>query len=168
MKYWGVLILLIVTACANSQSQLPVSTEKTVIPTLARYTLTPDFIVVTHVVTVTPESLMAEDCFKSAVTQGDLNGCANKERELAKANLEKLVSKIRFTPEEKQNFDQLQVEWEAFVEKDCSFLYGQVIATADGNLYYQRGSMAPMLRGLCEAKHYKERIEDLKLAYFDK
>ena len=135
--------------------------------TPAPHTLTPNSIVVTHVVTVTPEPLIAEDCFKRAVTQVDLNDCANKERELAKAQLDKLISKIIFSSEEKQNFDQLQGEWESFVEKDCSFLYGQVITTADGNSYYQRGSMAPMLRGLCEAKHYKERIEDLKVAYFE-
>jgi uncharacterized protein YecT (DUF1311 family) len=87
------------------------------------------------------------------------------ERDLAKAELEKTVAQIKFTLEEKQEFDQLQEEWQKQIEADCKFLYGQIYTDSNGNLHYKGGSMASMQIGFCEASMYKQRIKNLKFAY---
>ena len=168
MKYLVGIFALFLTACVGSQIQLSTATSS-IIPVSS----TPRIIEVTHIVkveqtvivTATPIPLLAQECLNAAVTQLDLNGCAILERELAKAELEKIIAQIKFTPEEKLMFDQLQEKWQMQVEADCDFLYGQILTDDNGNLHYKGGSMAPMQRAFCEAGKYKERIEDLKLAF---
>jgi hypothetical protein len=79
--------------------------------------------------------------------------------------LEKIISRIKFSPDEKQVFDPLQVEWEKQVEKDCELFYGWILSDENGNLHYKWGGMAPVQRGFCEAERYKQRIEELEFAY---
>jgi uncharacterized protein YecT (DUF1311 family) len=168
MKFWVVILVLSLTACGISQTQLPLATETTI-----SVSPTPQIIEVTRVikveqtvvVTTTPIPLLAQECLNSAVTQLDLNGCAISERELAKTELEKTIAQIKFTSEEKRLFEQLQEKWQIQVEADCDFLYGQILTDDKGNLRYKGGSMAPMQRAFCEAGKYKQRIEDLKFAY---
>ena len=168
MKYWVVSLVLTLIACSVPPTPFPLSTEPPILSTS-----TPQNIEVTRivkikqtvVVTATPEPPLAQECLNKAWTQLDLNNCANLERELAKEELEKIISHIKFSPEEKQAFDQLQMDWEKQVEKDCEFFYGQILTDENGNLRYKWGSMAPMQRGFCEAERYKQRIEELKFAY---
>jgi uncharacterized protein YecT (DUF1311 family) len=166
MKYWVLIFVLTLVACSPLKNQLPLSTATSIPPT-------PQVIQVTHivtikqtvVVTVTPKPPLAQECLNKAVTQGDLNNCANLERELAKNELDKIISRIKFSPEEKEVFDQLQLEWEKQVEKDCGLFYGWLLTDGNGNLHYKWGSMAPMQRGFCEAERYKQRIKELEFAY---
>lgn len=170
LKYWVFVGTLFISACGTTQTQIPVvpsvtvsATETPILPTS-----TPDYIVV--IMTATPgppKPFLAQECFTTAITQMDLNSCAVQEFELSKTELEKTVSEIKFSPEENQKFDQLQKEWQILIEKDCEFLYGQLYTADNGALLYKRGSMAPMLRGLCLAERYKQRTEDLKFAYFE-
>lgn len=168
MKYWVVILVLSIAACATPPTPLPVSTATSIPPTF-----TPQIIEVTRVVkieeiivvTATPRPPLAQECLSDAMTQADLNNCANLERELAREELEKIISQIEFSPEEKQAFGQLQLEWQKQVEKDCEFFYGQILTDENGNLHYKWGSMAPTHRGFCEAERYKQRIEELKSVY---
>ena len=168
MQKWVVILVLSLVACSAPQTQLPLSTEA-----LAPLTSTPQIIEVTRlveikqtvVITATPKPPLAQKCLNEARTQMDLNNCANLERELAKEELQKIISQIDFSREEKQAFDQLQVEWQKQVEKECEFFYGQLHADENGNLHYKWGSMAPMQRGFCEAERHKQRIQELKFAY---
>lgn len=168
MKYWVVILILSLAACNTPQT--PLSTG---IPVLL--TSTPQVIEVTRIVkvqqtvivTATPKPLLAQECLNEARTQFDLNNCANLERELAEGELEKIISQIDFSQEEKQAFGQLQAEWQKQVEKDCEFFYGQIYSDENGNFHYKWGSMAPMQRGFCEAERYKQRIEELRFAYLN-
>jgi uncharacterized protein YecT (DUF1311 family) len=170
MKYWVVIFILSLVACGVPQTQLPLSTESPI-----PVSPTPQIIEVTRVfrveqrvvVTATPEPPLAQECLSSAQTQMDLNNCANLERELAKEELEKIISQIEFSAEEKQAFDQLQMKWRTQVEKDCEFFYGQIYTDENGNFHYKWGSMAPMQRGFCEAERYKQRTKELKFAYLN-
>ena len=124
MKYWVVFFTLLLTACGISQIQFSTATE-----TAISASPTPQIIEVTRIikieqtaiVTATPIPLLAQDCINSAVSQLDLNGCAILERELAKTELEKTIAQIRFTPEEKSEFDELQERWRLQAEEDCDF-----------------------------------------------
>jgi len=172
MKYLVVFFVFVMVACSATQSPLTVSTETQLLPTS---TVTPQPpIVVTHiirieptvVVTATPEPLLAQECFNDALKQGELNSCANMESSLAKAELERIISLIKFSSDdEKQTFEELQASWELQVQLDCEFFYGQVVEDNNGNLYYAGGSMAPMRRAFCQADQYKNRIKELKYAY---
>jgi len=167
MKRWIIVLILSLVACSTPPTQLPLSTE-TPIPSP-----TPQIIEVTRVVkveqtvvvTATPEPLLAQECVDTAHNQLELNSCAILEREFAKEELEKTISRIEFSQEDKQTFDKLQVEWQKQVEKECEFFYGQLYADDNGNFYYKWGSMAPMQWAFCEAERYKQRIEELKFAY---
>jgi uncharacterized protein YecT (DUF1311 family) len=168
MKYLVGIFTLFLTACNWSQIQVATATE-TAIP----ISPTAQIIEVTRIVKVeqtvivteTPEPLLAQECLNDAMTQLDLNGCAALERDLTKAELEKTIAKIKFTLEEKQEFDQLQEEWQKQIEADCKFFYGQIYTDSNGNLHYKGGSMAPMQIGFCQASMYKERIKYLRFAY---
>jgi len=168
MKYWVGVFALFLAACVGSRTQLPTATETIILVSLTLQIVEVTRIIKveqTVVVTATPIPLLAQECLNSAVTQLDLSGCAILERELAKTELEKTIAQIKFTPEEKSLFEQLQEKWQIQVEADCDFLYGQILTDDNGNLRYKGGSMAPMQRAFCEAGKYKQRIEDLKLAY---
>ena len=168
-KYWVFICALLVASCATSQAQTQESlvTGTPILPTSIPPSPTPDYIIVMRVVTPTSIPALAQDCFDTALKQREIDDCAILERELAKAELEKIISKIKFTAEEKQEFDELQLEWDTLIQKDCEFLYGQIVTDENGNLFYKRGSMAPMLWALCVAEQYKRRIEDLKYAYLN-
>src|SRR5512145_2114269 len=126
MKYWVVILIVLLVACSAPQTQLPINT-KTPIP----ISPTPQTIEVTRVVkveqtvvvTATLEPLFAQDCFDSAVTQYDLNNCAAEERFASQAELENIISQIKLSSEEKQQFDKLQKEWEDVAERNCMFYY---------------------------------------------
>jgi uncharacterized protein YecT (DUF1311 family) len=123
----------------------------------------------TIVVTATRMPAFAQDCLNNAITQIELTSCAALEAQLAKAEMERIISQIKYSSEEeKQEFNQLQSEWELQIVKDCEFLFAQIITDDKGNLFYKGGSMAPMQRNFCIAEQYKRRTEDLKFAYFAK
>lgn len=168
MKFWVVILIVFLAACSAPPTPLPVSTETPVPPTsTARYVVITRVVKRAVVVTATPQPLLAQDCINTAMTQSELTGCGALEWELAKEKLDRLISRIEFSPEDKEIFDQLQAEWQKQVEQNCEFFYGQFIADENGNLYYKGGSMAPMQRNFCMAEQYKRRIEDLKFAYFN-
>jgi len=170
MKYWIVVFALSLISCSVAQTQLSTSTE-TPIPS----TSTPQVVEVTRVinvirtvvVTTTPEPLLAHECFNTAQSQRDLNNCANLEAELAKTELESIISEIQFPPETKTAFDKLQVEWEELSIEECRFFYGQIIEDDDGSIRYAGGSMSPMQIGFCIADKYKKRTQELKYAYLN-
>ena len=156
MKCWVAILFLSLVACGAPQTQLSLNTE-TPVPS----TSTPQIIEVTHIVkveqtvfvTVTPEPLLAQECFNTAMTQLDLNSCAAEERFSAQSKLEETISRIKLSPEEKQEFDKLQKEWEDLVERNCNFYYEEW------------GSMGPMQRSMCIALRIKERTKELEIVY---
>jgi len=169
MKYWIFIFALLIAACGTSQTQAPLATETPIL-----FTTTPQIIEVTHrvvviqtvVVTATPVPALAQDCLNIALTQSELTSCAGLEAGLARDEMEKMISQIKFSSEkEKNEFNKLQDEWEKQIKKDCEFLFAQIIKDENGNLFYKGGSMAPMQRNFCIAEQYKRRAEDLKFAY---
>jgi multidrug efflux pump subunit AcrA (membrane-fusion protein) len=72
MKFWVVILVLFLTACGISQTQLPLATETTI-----SVSPTPQIIEVTRVikveqtvvVTATPIPLLAQECLNNAMTQ---------------------------------------------------------------------------------------------------
>lgn len=155
MKYWVVALVMLLVACRASPTQLPLSTETQILSP------TPQIVQVTRlvkieqtvVVTATPEPLLAQECFNSAVTQGDLNNCAAEERFSAQEQLENTISRIKLSSEEKQEFDKYQAEWADLIERNCMFYYDKW------------GSMRPMQQSMCIALRIKERIKELKGIY---
>ncbi|MCC6298404.1 MAG: DUF1311 domain-containing protein [Anaerolineales bacterium] len=162
------ILAVFVVSCSAVETQLPANTE-TPIPN----TSTPQIVEVTRIVnavqtvivTATPEPLLAQDCFATAMTQADLNGCAAVESELAKAELAATISQINFSPDQKTAFEKLQTEWESRVWEECKFFYGQIIDDGNGHIHYAGGTMAPMRIGFCLADQYKSRTRELKFAY---
>ncbi len=168
MKFWFVPLALSLTACGISQTQLPLATETTI-----PVSPTPRIVEVTRVVkveqtvvvTATPTPLLAQECFDKAATQLDLNGCAALERDLADVELERIISQIKFSSEEKPTFNLLQEEWRKQIESDCEFFYGQIYTDSNGNYHYQWGSMAPLQQSMCTASRIKQRIKELTIVY---
>lgn len=163
MKYWVLVLTIMLAACSVLPTQEPVEPVATEAPIPA--TSTPQIIEVTRivkveqtvVVTATPKPLLAQGCFDRAVTQMDLNGCAAEERFLAQAELDATVllikTKSNFSLDDELVFENLQKEWLDIVERNCDF-------------YYEKwGSMGPMQRSMCIASRIKERIEELKIVY---
>ena len=156
MRYWGFIVAFLLASCAAQLTPLPLSTE-TPIPN----TSTPQIIEVTRVikieqtivVTVTPEPLLAQECFNNAVTQSDLNSCAAEERFTAQDQLDEIISRIRLSSEDKQEFDKLQKEWDNVIVQNCMF-------------YYEKWrSMRPMQQSMCIAQRIKEHIQELEITY---
>jgi len=155
MKGWIIVLILSLVACSTPPIQLPISTETPI------SSPTPQIIEVTRVVqveqtvvvTATPEPLLAQQCFNSAMTQSDLNNCAAEERFSAQAKLDDTISRIKLSAEEKQEFDKLQKEWENLIERNCDFYYDKW------------GSMRPMQQSMCIAFRIKERIKELEVVY---
>ncbi len=168
MKYWVAIWVLFLTSCFGMKTQVPVFTE-TVVPV----SQTPQIVQVTRIITIeqtvavtaTPMPALAQNCFNTAMTQREINGCAALERELADAELEKTISQIEFSLDKKQAFDKLQAEWRQQIENDCEFFYGQLVDDGNGHFYYRGGSMSPMRISLCVASRIKQRIDELKLVY---
>jgi uncharacterized protein YecT (DUF1311 family) len=160
MKYGVFVFALFMIACGVSQTKLPFVTETPILPTSTSLIVEVTRIVKveqTVIVTATPLPLLSEECFKNAITQSDLNGCAAEERFLAQGDLENTIllikGKFNFSLDDEQAFDKLQKEWEDIVERNCNF-------------YYEKwGSMGPMQRSMCVAARIKERITELEIVY---
>lgn len=111
MKVWIACFALLLAACVGVQTPLPVITETQLPPTSTA--TPPPPIVITHiiriaptiVVTATPEPLLAQECFNAAGSQRDLNYCSSLEVQLAKEELERVISQINFSPDMKSTFD---------------------------------------------------------------
>lgn len=154
MKYWVVIVVLSLIAC--NAPQTPLSTETPIL-----LTSTPQIVEVTRIVkveqtvviTATPGPLIAQECFNNAMTQYDLNNCAAEERWASQARLENIISQIKLSSDEKQEFDKLQKEWEDLTERNCMFYYDKW------------GSMRPMQQSMCIAIRIKERIRELEIVY---
>jgi len=170
---------VILTGCASPNIPLAVeTTPETVIKEVTRVIKvfsTPEKVEVTRVkyidrlveVTTTPTPGLADDCFKTAQTQSQLNNCASKRYELAMEQLETTLSTVleRLSPEEQRKLKQIQVEWKKQMERDCEFIYGQISQSADGNIIYQRGSAAPLFETSCKASRSEDRNKELYYAY---
>lgn len=156
MRNWGFIFIILLAACSSAQTSLSLATETSVPDTP-----TPQIVEVTRVVIVeqtvvvtdTPEPLLAQQCFDNAATQLDLSGCAAEERFAAQTKLEQIISQIQLDPEEKEKFDQFQMDWEALIEQNCMFYYDKW------------GSMRPMNQSMCIASRIKERIKELEIVY---
>lgn len=116
-------------------------------------------------VTPTPEPMLAKDCFDSAMTQVELNGCANYEYQLALKELDKIIAQINIPEKDMQELERIQAIWQKQMEYECDFFTSRTITDENGDLHYIGGSMAPMNRGFCMANRTKERIKELQL-YF--
>jgi uncharacterized protein YecT (DUF1311 family) len=116
-------------------------------------------------VTSTPNPARADDCFQTAVTQFEMNGCAALEYDLVLAELETVFGQIGFDPETQSMLAQIQSEWQAQMERDCNFFYGRLIEHADGSQSYENGSMAPGLVFMCKAEQTENRISLLRQVY---
>ena len=168
MKYWVSIFILLLTSCSETPTQPPLATATVVLASP-----TPQIIQVTRIVTIeqtvvvteTPVSSPAQDCFNKAMTQHEINDCAGLELELTDTELTRIISLIEFSPEDKKAFDELQETWRQQVEKDCEFFYGQLVDDGNGHFYYKGGSMSPMRRSLCISSGIRQRIEELKLVY---
>ena len=99
------------------------------------------------------------------MTQFEMNNCANSDRDQALSELDALVFRLPLEGQHRVDFDRIQATWLDQVRESCSFLYGRVITDDQGGLHYERGSMAPMLRAMCETEQIWNRIDELTWAY---
>ena len=179
------LVLFLLTACAvetpmTEPTIMAVSpTSITVIPSVsptATTTPTPiiQYIEVTRLITVIPTEIYtptptrdtAQECFKQAMTQGDMNSCAALMRDLAEAELEATIERITYLSfEDKITLEQKVLNWKDLAWQDCEYLYGKLVTDSSGNLNYERGSSAPMQTNICIAKRIKQHIQELIYAY---
>ncbi len=97
-----------------------------------------------------------DDCYKTAVTQLDLDRCAGSDFEAADKELNKtcreLLSRLPDSADQ-QALKTAQLAWIAFRDKDCEFEAGPV----EGS-----GSIRPMVAAMCLADRTRARTAQLK------
>ena len=97
-----------------------------------------------------------DDCYKTAVTQFDLDACAGSDFEAADKDLNttyrELLSRLPDSADQ-QALKAAQLAWIAFRDKDCEFEAGPV----EGS-----GSIRPMVAGMCLADRTRTRTAQLK------
>jgi uncharacterized protein YecT (DUF1311 family) len=131
------------------QSVTPSSTP-TKKPT-STFTISPTF-------TITPTL----SCIDMDLPQQALNACAWSLAKETKEELHKLVNEIAENisknPAKRDAFLKYESEWEKLAENECWTWWGSL----DDIGWYENGSMAPMLVGLCVKYKFEKRIEELK------
>ncbi len=94
------------------------------------------------------------DCWDKAKYQNDLNQCAGLQEQGSYQALQNLLIDIQkmLDVDGWNQLQDAQLKWEEYRNSDCEFLI----------IYYGRGSMAPMAKGLCLHNHNVDRINKLK------
>ncbi len=101
------------------------------------------------------------DCYDTAHSQRDLNGCAAARLGELEQQMAKLV-KVREAqyqphfPEGIKKFHKFQAEWEDLSNRECKFRSG---LDSDG----WPGTMAPMNYGECMIAKYEDRLRELQI-----
>ena len=113
-----------------------------------------------------PTATRPPSCYDTAFSQYGLNQCAWSLAQEVKKELDKLVNRIaemfsHEDPPKKEEFLQLESEWELLADKECSLWWGGISESGG----YEYGSMAPMIVGGCLQSKYEERIKELNNLY---
>jgi uncharacterized protein YecT (DUF1311 family) len=104
----------------------------------------------------------AAECYTRAITQLEMNACAVAEYEQAIAALDEAAAALTLAEADRALLEGIQQEWQAQVERDCSFFFGQTDTAADGTVIYRNGSMAPLLVLGCQIRRAEQRLEELR------
>lgn len=104
-----------------------------------------------------------DECFETAVTQQEMNGCAGSRVSGLEKEMEKLVNALQvryklWPDDHLKKFLAFQKEWEDLSKRECEFLAGYTIV--DGR--YEGGSMAPASYYGCLEGKYEDRLRELQ------
>lgn len=179
----GLLLALVTpSACTPAGAEVLPGTESVEVTRIPDPSPTPVIVEVTRVVTLAaaeasptapppagaaPNSASetpspAAECYAKAVTQQEMNVCAQAEYEQALAALDEAAAAFNLAEAERAQLETIQQEWQAQVERDCVFFFGQTDTTADGIVIYRNGSMAPLLVLGCQIRRAEQRLEELQ------
>ena len=106
----------------------------------------------------------SKECYESAQSQRDLNGCAGARLEELRNQMTKLLSTIeahyqqRF-PEGLKKLQNFHTEWEDFSDRECMSRSG-----LDGDGW--PGTMAPMNYAECMVSKYEARLREYQIEIF--
>jgi len=102
-------------------------------------------------------------CLDTARTQRELNDCAwllaNSKKEELHQIVNKVADEYSDNPIKKEEFLKIELEWEKTAERECWIVWGSL---DEKGIYYEHGSMAPQLVGMCTEEKYKQRIKELR------
>ena len=107
----------------------------------------------------------SDECYDTAQSQRDLNGCAGARLTELQNQMSKLVSTIeahyqqRF-PEGLEKFQNFHTEWEDFSDRECMSRSG---LDSDGWV----GTMASMNYGECMVSKYEDRLREYQIQIFE-
>ncbi len=115
----------------------------------------------------TPIAIKSE-CYKTAITQLELNSCATSRESEAEQQMDVLVKdieeKYESYPQEKlQSFLLFQSEWKDFSKRECEFRSGHIFIENN----YEGGSMAIMNFNECLVNKYQNRLRELQIQLFE-
>ncbi len=118
-----------------------------------------------------PTPFATTECSELGPTQLEMNECAAYQNSDMRDKMNDLVEMVMQnypgSPEEAKEFLRLQTEWEALADEECSHWWGQTYTNQDtGNIYYLRGTMAPLLVATCLTHKYADRTRELQLFLF--
>ncbi|MCW8885077.1 MAG: DUF1311 domain-containing protein [Motiliproteus sp.] len=96
----------------------------------------------------------SEACYDSAVSQAQLNRCAQLSRQEAKTEMEQVLSELQSTLTQDLQYKLLegQTAWQQMTDSNCAIEYG----------YMHRGSARSMILSLCYARHIEQRTRTLR------
>ena len=106
----------------------------------------------------------SEECYQTAQSQRDLNGCAAARLEKLQNNMAELLKVIETHyqeryPEGLEKFQNYHSEWKDFSDRECRTRSG-----LDGNGH--PGTMAPMNYGECMVSKYEDRLREYQIVIF--
>ncbi len=105
-----------------------------------------------------------KDCWKNAVSQLDLNGCAGSETETTDAELNRVYKAIKDRNKKDAIFlkslKKSQLAWIKYRDAQVEMKFPPYGSSTDTSYYY--GSMQPMCEATYETQLTRERISVLK------
>jgi len=107
----------------------------------------------------------ADDCYNTALTQMELNGCADTRLQEVKNRMAELVTAIETNyqqkfPEGLEKFRRFHTEWEDFSDRECMSRSG---LDSDGWV----GTMTSMNYAECMIAKYEDRLREYQIQLFE-
>ncbi len=102
----------------------------------------------------------SDECYTTAQTQSDLNGCAGSRLEVLQNQMTQLRTTLEaHDPEKLEEFQNFHAEWENFSDRECKSRSGM---DREG----LAGSMAPMNYAECMVAKYEDRLREYQIEIF--
>jgi uncharacterized protein YecT (DUF1311 family) len=183
------LLVVLLTSCSGSSPSIEITPAgiKVEITRIVKITTTP---VPTFTVTPAPTLdpvhagatsiaeaigtpiVASDDCFETALTQLEINSCANGRRQELEKQMADLLNALEeyyglYSQEELEKFQSFQAEWEDFAKRECEFQSGMILVDDNGSLSYKGGSMSVTSYNECMVQKYEARLREFQIQLFN-